>query len=93
MYGRGRVIKKTDKQWQELISLFPSLPGTRQIILLGIESIQTSCGYGVPVFELKQERQTLIDSANKKGDRAIQEYWQQKNQVSIDGLPTKLLEN
>jgi hypothetical protein len=35
----------------------------------------------------------IIDWAVKKGDEGVKEYWQEKNQVSIDGLPTKLLED
>jgi hypothetical protein len=92
LYGQGQIIKQSTSNWQELSCLFLTIPGTRQIVLVKIESIQTSCGYGVPIYEFKQERQTLIDWAKKKGDRGIKEYWQQKNQVSIDGLPTKLLE-
>ncbi|MGK7873831.1 MAG: pyridoxamine 5'-phosphate oxidase family protein [Xenococcaceae cyanobacterium] len=93
LYGKGRVIHSRDKEWKDFYSLFPSLPGKRQIILLDIDSIQTSCGYGVPIYEYKQERQTLINWANNKGEQGIEEYWQAKNQKSIDGLPTKLLED
>jgi hypothetical protein len=107
LYGKGRVIKQTgdcatasqtkrDKKpsdrWQELSSLFPTIAGTRQIILLNIESVQTSCGFGVPMYEFQSQRSTLIDWAVKKGNEGLKKYWQKKNQVSIDGLPTKLLE-
>lgn len=91
LYGLGKVILPRDEQWQTLHSLFPSLPGERQIIRLDIESVQTSCGYAVPLYEFKQERQTLIDWAKRKGMEGIKKYWQEKNQQSIDGLPTKLL--
>ncbi|MGA9377895.1 MAG: pyridoxamine 5'-phosphate oxidase family protein, partial [Phormidium sp.] len=74
-------------------SLFDSLPGERQIIVLNIDSAQTSCGYGVPIFEFKEERETLREWANKKGEQGIFDYWREKNQTSIDGLPTRILEN
>ncbi len=35
----------------------------------------------------------LINWAKKKGKQGVEEYWQAKNQQSIDGLPTKLIEN
>ena len=92
LYGQGQVIKQTESQWETLASLFPSLAGQRQIIMLNIDSVQTSCGYGVPVYELKQERPTLITWAKNKGEAGIKQYWQDKNQYSIDGLPSKLLE-
>ncbi len=93
LYGKGRVIRAKDEEWQSLSSLFDSLPGKRQIIVLDIESVQTSCGYGVPLYEFKQERNTLIEWAEKKGEQGIKEYWQAKNLNSIDGLPTQLLED
>lgn len=93
LYGKGRVIRAKDEEWQSLSSLFDSLPGKRQIIVLNIESVQTSCGYGVPLYEFKQERNTLLEWAQKKGEQGIKEYWQAKNLNSIDGLPTQLLED
>jgi hypothetical protein len=33
----------------------------------------------------------MIRWAEKKGEDGLQQYWQDKNQVSIDGLPTYLL--
>jgi hypothetical protein len=65
-------------------------PGQRQIIVVNIESVQTSCGFGVPMFEQQQERSTLSDWAAKKGIEGVREYQIQKNQTSIDGLPTHL---
>lgn len=91
IYGQGRVIFPRDEEWQDLYPLFAKLPGERQIMVLAIESVQTSCGYGVPLYEFKGERQTLKDWAQKKGETGIVEYWRKKNQTSIDGLPTNIL--
>ncbi len=93
LYGQGQVIRPRDSEWPTLHSLFSTLPGERQIIILHVEGAQTSCGYGVPLYELKAERQTLNHWAEKKGEAGIQQYWQEKNQVSIDGLPTQLLQD
>ena len=93
LYGKGNVIRPRDNQWQTFYSLFYPLPGERQIIVLEVETVQTSCGYGVPIYELKEERKTLFDWASNKGEQGIKEYWQAKNLKSIDGLPTKLLED
>ncbi|MGD1921960.1 MAG: hypothetical protein ACFCAD_25565 [Pleurocapsa sp.] len=91
--------EKISNGFYKLHSLFPDIPGERQIILFNIESVQTSCGFGVPVYEFKEERDTLIDWAAKKGrclrlasQSGIEEYQQGNNQESIDGLSTKLFE-
>jgi len=93
VYGRGRAVRRQDAEWGELRGHFPALPGERQIILLQIESVQTSCGYAVPRYTYDGERDTLARWAEKKGAVGLLDYWRGKNQVSIDGLPTGLLEN
>jgi hypothetical protein len=93
LYGQGKVIRPRDKEWLSFYSLFKPLPGERQIIVIEVDSAQTSCGFGVPVYEFKEERKTLIEWANKKGEQGIYEYWEAKNLKSIDGLHTKLLED
>ncbi|AFY71250.1 pyridoxamine 5'-phosphate oxidase-related FMN-binding protein [Thalassoporum mexicanum PCC 7367] len=93
LYGQGEVIKPRDRKWPELIDQFPALPGVRQIICLHIESLQTSCGFAVPVYEFQEHRQKLVEWAEKKGDRGIENYWRKNNLQSIDGLPSNLLED
>jgi len=93
LYGRGRVILPRDSEWQALASHFPPLSGTRQIMVVAVESAQTSCGYGVPLYRYQGERGTLLRWAENKGPHGIADYWRDKNQTSIDGLPTRLLED
>jgi hypothetical protein len=94
LYGQGRVVAPKDGVvWDELYAQFEPLPGVRQIIVLEVESAQTSCGYGVPLYDFAGERPTLREWADKKGEAGIQAYWEAKNQTSIDGLPTYVLEN
>lgn len=69
------------------------MPGERQIIVLDIESVQTSCGYAVPMYTYQGERETLARWAEKKGPVGLLDYWRDKNQISIDGLSTNLLED
>jgi hypothetical protein len=92
-YGRGRVVRRQDAEWPTLRAHFPALPGERQLIVLDIESVQTSCGYAVPLYTCAGERDTLARWADKKGAVGLLDYWREKNQVSIDGLPTGLREN
>jgi hypothetical protein len=90
LYGTGVVVRPGTEQWESLLTQFPDLPGKRQLIILQIESVQTSCGYGVPIYALQAERTTLTDWANKKGVEGVNDYQLQKNQTSIDGLATHL---
>ena len=92
LYGQGEVIGRNHENWKTLHKHFPTLTGERQIIVLHIEALQTSCGFGVPVYDLVEERDKLIEWAEKKGDDGINQYWREKNQQSIDGLPTGIFE-
>jgi Pyridoxamine 5'-phosphate oxidase len=90
LYGTGEVIPLDSDRGRELHSLFGSIPGERHLIVVQVESAQTSCGMAVPLYEFKQQRDELINWARKKGDDGIRDYRRQKNAVSIDGLPTEL---
>jgi hypothetical protein len=92
LYGHGRVIRPRDAEWNATIKHFTPLSGTRQIMVVKVESVQTSCGYGVPLYRYEGERETLQRWADKKGAQGLADYWREKNQTSIDGLPTRLLE-
>src|SRR4028118_791193 len=71
LYGRGRVVRKNDEDWNRLYSNFTPIIGERQIIVLEIESLQTSCGFAVPVYELKEEREKLVEWAENKGENGL----------------------
>ena len=92
LYGTARVIHQNDTEWQELYSHFHPLPGARQIFDLSIELVQTSCGFGVPYLSYVGERDMLDDWATKKGDEGLRHYWEEKNQFSIDNIPTHIIE-
>ncbi|HEY9648083.1 MAG TPA: pyridoxamine 5'-phosphate oxidase family protein [Chroococcidiopsis sp.] len=93
LYGQGRVVRPRHPEWANLHPLFGDVAGQRQIVVMAIEAAQTSCGTGVPLYEYQQDRSELVDWAVKKGDDGIYDYWQKKNQTSIDGLPTYLLKD
>lgn len=92
LYGNGRVVRSRDEGWGRFFSLFDDLPGKRQIIVMNISDVQTSCGFAVPLYEYQGERETLLRWAENKGDAGIRDYWREKNQVSIDGLPTRIVD-
>lgn len=90
IYGNAKEVTPKDENWDELTSLLPIIPGARQIFDVSVESVQTSCGMSIPLYEFKGERDALNKWANEKGKEGIEEYWQEKNTKSIDGLPTRI---
>ncbi len=92
LYGIGEVVHQSSEKWKDLSANFADFAGTRQIIVLHVESLQTSCGFGVPVYEFKEDRNQLIKWAENKGEDGIENYWSEKNRTSIDGLPTGIFE-
>lgn len=90
LYGTGTVVLPDTGLWSELFARFPALPGIRQIIVIDIHRVQTSCGYGVPLYEYQGQRPTLPLWAEKKGPEALADYQLKKGSTSIDGLVTPL---
>ena len=92
LYGHGRTVLPTDADWDGLMACFTPMEGQRQIVVLNIESVQTSCGFGVPRFEFQDDRPTLVQWCKTKGPDGMEQYRRDRNRVSIDGLPTRLAE-
>jgi hypothetical protein len=88
IYGQGKPVVPWDGEWDELAAHFTLLPGTRQIFDIAVDSVQTSCGYGVPLMEFERERPTLL----KHHAKADPVEWAGKyrtRRTSIDGLPAR----
>ncbi len=89
IYGKGRAILPQDDEWAAAAQHFTLLPGTRQIFLIDVETVQTSCGWGVPVMTLDRERETLVKyHAGMKPEERL-EMIKDRTQ-SIDGLPVRV---
>ncbi len=93
LYGKAKAIHPRDADWDKLIGEFPETPGSRQIFDMRIDMVQTSCGFSVPLYEYQTDRDVLTKWSESKGEAGIAEYWKQKNQLSLDGQPTRILEN
>jgi hypothetical protein len=87
LHGRGRVVLPGDDDWEELAARFTPQPGTRSIIVVSVERVSDSCGFGVPVMRYEGERPTLGEWAVRKGEEGLVEYRITRNSTSIDGLP------
>lgn len=91
LYGQAKAIHRNDPEWDKYIELFPPLPAARQIYLLDIDMVQTSCGLGTPFFDFKESREELNDKHHRLGHQKIEEYWEAKNQKTIDGIETDIV--
>lgn len=90
LYGKGYAILKGTALWNEYAPHFTIYQSTRQIIVADISLVQTSCGFGVPMFEFKGDRDIHFEWAEKKGADGLNEYIQLNNLKSLDGLPTDI---
>lgn len=95
VFGEAKVIHPRNPEWEELSALFPDLPGKRQIFDVAIELIQTSCGSTVPHMELVSTRvEAEFLPYYETIDRdELENYWRKYNAISLDGLPTNILED
>ena len=88
IYGRGVPVLPADPEWAEISSHFTLLPGTRQIFDVAVESVQTSCGWGVPLMGLEGERTTLTRYHAQQDPDAWAAKYAARDR-SIDGLPAR----
>ena len=92
IYGNAKVVHKKDPEWSGLFQLFEPIPGARQFFDLDVDLAQTSCGMAVPYYQYTGHRDQLRNWAEKKGETGLEQYWTDKNQVSLDGMPTRIIE-
>lgn len=89
IYGRGRAVLPQDGEWSALASSFNPLPGARQIFVIDVDSVQTSCGWGVPFMVLDKDRETLSKYHAQQDPAARLEVIATRTK-SIDGLPVRV---
>jgi hypothetical protein len=92
LYGQGRIIRRGSAEYEDLLAAHYNGEeplGARQMVSQQIDLVQTSCGFGVPLFDYAGERPTLQRWAEaKEKAEGLDAYRRQKNRVSIDGLPS-----
>lgn len=88
IYGKGRAVLPNSPEWGELTGLFSQYPNIRQVMVIDVQEVATSCGYGVPLYTYVGERRIMKDWADRKGAEGMREYILEKNLKSLDGLVT-----
>jgi hypothetical protein len=87
LHGRGKVIASSHPDYEKIASHFEERLGLRAYVHISVTRVSDSCGYSVPVYEFKHDRNVLDKWTENKGEEGLQEYRKLKNVVSIDGLP------
>jgi hypothetical protein len=90
LYGTGRSLPRGGTEYAAVLAEAfqgEEPPGARQIVRLEVDLVQTSCGFGVPLFDHAGDRPTLAGWADAMGEEGLVAYRLQKNTLSMDGLP------
>jgi len=90
LYGTARTVQPGDADWAELTGLFEPLPGARQVFDVTVSSCQTSCGFGVPLYDYVGQRDLMPEWAERKGAEGLRRWQRERNAVSLDGLGAQL---
>jgi hypothetical protein len=92
LFGKARAIHPRDTEWESLYGLFNPLPGARQVFVLEIDLVQTSCGMGVPFYDHVETREDLNKYWAARTPEQLVSYQQEKNTRNIDGKPTCIVQ-
>ncbi len=87
VYGRGEAVSFDDPGFAAAMRHFPAFERARGVITIHVERVMDSCGWGVPFFDYKGEREQLLRWVTSK---PLDEWAQRRregNASSIDGLP------
>jgi hypothetical protein len=96
LHGRAELIPAADERFAPMLERArfsePEVAESRRaIMLVDVQRVADSCGYGVPLMSYEGQRPHMDAWAAKKvrtgGAQALAEYQREKNARSIDGLP------
>jgi hypothetical protein len=96
LHGRGEIVPAGTPAFDELVERHgfeqpEVLESQRSIVVVHVERIADSCGYGVPLMDYVGERPHQPKSSAKRvrvhGPDAYVDYQREHNSRSIDGLP------
>ena len=95
VYGTASATHPQDADWAEKAAAFPDHAGSRQVIDMKIDMVQTSCGSGVPFmnFEAQRGPGELVPYFEEMGPEGVLAYWKKKNTLSIDGYETGIFDD
>jgi hypothetical protein len=96
LHGTGEIVPAADARFAELFERagfepFEVPESHRSIVVVDVNRVADSCGYGVPLMDYVGERPHQAASSAKRvrvhGPDAYVDYQREHNAASIDGLP------
>lgn len=87
LHGRAEVVAFDEPGFAELLALFPGFVRARSVVKVNLTRISDSCGWGIPFYDYRGER----DQLKRYVDHRDEEDWRERrytnDALSIDGLP------
>ncbi len=87
LYGRGEACAFDQPGFAEQMKLFPGFKRARSVVTVHIGRIADSCGWGVPFFDYRGERDQLRRYVEARDEDEWRARRYEANATSIDGLP------
>jgi hypothetical protein len=89
LHGQGHEVLPEDDEFEELLDRFakPPLTRLRSVIVIDVERVSDSCGYGVPLMSYEGDRDLIVQFWEHKTPLEADEYQATRNAKSIDGVP------
>lgn len=86
LHGLGEVVYPDGLEFSRLRAHFPDAKGIRAIIRIKVSRISDSCGFSVPLYDYRENREVLNEWASRKSEPELSAYRKGKNAFSIDQI-------
>ena len=80
LFGHAKAIHPRDSEGDGLFAMFRPIPGARQIMDMQVDLVQESCGMAVPLFDFNEQRDLLVQWADRKAGQGMHEYGESRDQ-------------
>ena len=87
IYGKAEAFSFADPEFAALRPLFPMPQAARGIIRCRITRVTDACGWGVPFYDYRGEREQLTRYIDHKAPGEWLESRYQRNAKTLDGQP------
>ncbi|MGH3793843.1 MAG: pyridoxamine 5'-phosphate oxidase family protein [Pseudonocardiaceae bacterium] len=94
LHGTGSAVRRGEPGFDVAVEPFtaaisgcPREPASRAVVRVDVHRISDSCGYSVPLMDLRAERDVLDSWSANKGPAGLARYQAERNAASLDGLP------